>query len=167
MHNKRRTILAINPGTRYLGVAVLKGSTLIDWSVKVINGKQPQARLNKAIELISSFLAEYQPDVLVLKKLHPSRSSLMLNLLSIRIEELTRTNSIRLAKYSIQEAEVFHSPNEKINKTNLSELICQKHPVLRHDLQREQSSLNPYYIRMFEAVALGTLVQALAEQAPD
>ena len=39
MTNKLLKILAINPGTRYTGVAVFVGTDLRDWAVKVIKGK--------------------------------------------------------------------------------------------------------------------------------
>ena len=39
MTNKPLKILAINPGTRYLGIAVFVGTDLREWAVKVIKGK--------------------------------------------------------------------------------------------------------------------------------
>jgi hypothetical protein len=79
--------------------------------------------------------------------------------LSLKVEELSRINRIRLIRYSIQEVEAFHSPERRINKTTLAELTCRKHPVLCHELQKEQNNLNPYHIRMFEAVALGAMAE--------
>lgn len=64
-------------------------------------------------------------------------------------------------QYSIDDIEQFFSPERNINKSKLAELICQRHPVLRHELEREQDNYNPYHVRMFEAVALATMAQTM------
>lgn len=159
MQNNRLTILAINPGTRYIGIAILKGTVLLDWSVKVISGKLSPSKSLKMASLVDRLIDDYEPDIIALKRLHSSRSSCCLDQLCSYIETTASANSIQLEKHSIEEVERFFAPNKQINKTMLSELVCQKHPVLRRELEREQENLNPYYVRMFEAAALGTMVE--------
>ena len=160
MHNNRLTILAINPGTRYLGIAVLKGQLLLDWSVNVITGTSSYARLLKTSSLLSHLIDQYQPDVLVTKKLHPSRCSSGLRRSSRVVYRLAEERGLNVCEYSIQEMEAFFEPEGRINKEEMAELVALRHPALRHDLRKEQDNLNPYHIRMFEAVALGTMAES-------
>jgi Holliday junction resolvasome RuvABC endonuclease subunit len=161
MQNNKLTILAINPGTRYIGIAVLKGSVLIDWSIKVISGKLSPSKRLKMSSLIDRLIDEYEPDIISLKKLNPSRSSNYLSQLCSHIETTAVTNGIIVARYSIGEVERFFVPGEQINKLKLAELVCQRHPVLHREMEKERNNLNPYYIRMFEAVALGTMMETI------
>lgn len=160
MKNKRLTILAINPGTRYTGVAVLKGAILLDWSVKAINGRLTLAKRCQMARLICKLISEYEPDIVVLKKLHESRSSQYLDQLCGDFENIAKESGTQFLRYSIDDLKQFFVPEEHINKVRLAELVCKRHPVLRRELKKEKNSFNPYYVRMFEAVALGTMVEA-------
>jgi RNase H-fold protein (predicted Holliday junction resolvase) len=161
MQNNRNIILAINPGTRYIGIAVLEGTDLLDWSVKVISGEISRVKLQRMMNLINELISFYEPETIVLKRLHQSRSSKALKQFCSQVERLADSGGIKLSRYSIDEIKAFFAPGEKINKLRLAELICKKHPVLRRELEKEQDNLNPYHIRMFEAVALATMEESL------
>ncbi len=64
---------------------------------------------------------------------------------------------LRIRSYSIQELEAVLSPEEKINKQTMSELLVSIHPVLSYEFHGERGNRNPYHVRMFEAVALGVV----------
>lgn len=166
MQNNRHTILAINPGTRYIGFAVLKGPLLADWGVSVIPGRFSDAKVSRALSLVSELIDLHQPGVLVLKSLHPARHSADLGRLRSEIRKLARSKGLALHEYSIHEIEAFFAPDRRINKTQLAEFVASRQPVLRHELRREQDSYNAYHIRMFEAVALAmTAVGTLEQQS--
>lgn len=167
MPNNRLTILAINPGTRYIGIAVLRGAVLIEWSVKVVAGPLSQTKRKKIAKLIDRLISEYEPDIIVTKRLHPSRASQVLNRICRDIEAAAIADGIMSERYSIQEVEQFFAPGERMNKIHLAELVCKQHPVLHNELNRERDNCNPYYVRMFEAVALGTMVQLIASKTTE
>jgi hypothetical protein len=150
-------ILAINPGTRYLGIAVFQGAELRDWGVKALKGKWSKEKIKKAMRIIFSFIEQYEPNVLAIKKLHPSWSSSNLNKLAAEIKELSKRKGLRIYQYSVNDLEAFFSPAERINRKKLAEIIALDYPELFHELEKEKSHKNPYYIRMFEAVALGSI----------
>lgn len=160
MQNNRLTILAINPGTRYIGFAVLRGPILADWGVNVIPGGFSDAKLKKARSLVSELIAHYQPSILALKALHPARHSADLGRLKCEIRKLATSKGLAVHEYSIQEIEAVFAPDHRINKTQLAELVVSQQPVLRHEFHREQDNYNPYHVRMFEAVALTMTAQA-------
>jgi len=147
-------IIGINPGTRYLGIAVFEGPELMDWRIKVLEGKWSERKIKKAIEILSTLFDQYEPNVLVIKKLHPYRRSEGLLRLATKIKEFARRKKLKVYQYSIKEIEKFFVAAGKLNKRNLIEAMVKLFPVLHHDLKTEQRHKNRYHIRMFEAVAL-------------
>ncbi len=157
MVKKIITVIGINPGTRYLGISVFHGSELRDWRVKVVNGNRSKEKIERAMKIVSSFIGEYKPDALAIKKIHSSKSSINLNKLVIKIKEFSKKKDLMVYEYSIKELEEFFLPEGKTNKKKMTEIIASKYPVLLNEFNREKKRKNPYHIRMFEAVALGSV----------
>jgi len=155
MKNNKTTILTINPGTRYLGIAVFEGTDLIDWGIKVIDGKSSSDKLRKAIGIVSSLVIQYQPEAIVMKQTHHSRTSLLLEELCRNLRRLSEDYNIPLQSYSIEEIGEFYGGGTKICSALVAEQICSQYPALSRLFSRERNSSNHYHSRMFEAVALG------------
>jgi hypothetical protein len=156
MH-KTINVMGISPGIRYIGFAVFHNSDLMDWGVKNIEGKGSKMKIAKAISVISDLIGQYGTDVLSIKKLHPSRSSPSLDMLVCRIKGLSKMEGLKIFQYSIVELEGFFCPEERINRRDLIEMVAERYPILSYELDRERTIINPYHIRMFEAVALGSI----------
>src|SRR5438067_12627450 len=63
------TILAIDPGTKEIGVAVLFGLALRYYAVKTIKRRQPpHALLAEISRYITSLINEYHPEALAIEK---------------------------------------------------------------------------------------------------
>lgn len=151
------TILGINPGSRYIGMAVFRGPELRDWRVKVIKGRWSRKKMAKALMIVSGFIERYQPKALAIKKLHASRTSPDLDRLVARVKALSGRKGLKVCEYSIGELEAFFCPGERTNKRRMAEVVASEYPALFLDLLREKGNKNPYHLRMFEAVALGSL----------
>jgi len=149
-------IIGINPGTRYLGIAVFDGLELMEWKIGTLEGKWSKKKMSKAIRIISELIEKHKSNFLAIKKLHPSRRSQNLARLVARIKEFSKRKGLRIFQYSIKDLEEFFIPEEKVNKKNLAEAIVSEYPVLFHELKKEKSNRNFYYIRIFEAVALAS-----------
>lgn len=154
MHKK---IIGISPGTRYIGFAVFYGSDLMDWGVKNIEGKWSRRKIEKVMSVIADLTGHHRANVLSIKELHPSRTSVNLDRVVSRIKELSKKRGLRICQYSIEEMKDFFCPGERINRRDLTEMVASKYPILSHELDRERTIINPYYVRMFEAVALGSI----------
>jgi len=157
MPKKPLKIIGINPGTRYLGVALFCDSELRDWGVKVLSGKWSKAKMDKIKKIVLGYLKMYEPDVLAIKKLHPSRRSKNLVKLVRSIKDFIKRKGLKVYQYSIKDVERFFLPQEKANKKNLFKRIASEYQDLFHEYKREKVNKNPYYIRMVEAVALASL----------
>ena len=156
MNRRPLKIIGINPGTRYLGIAVLDGPELLDWRIKVLEGKWSNKKIKKTIEIVSDFIERYEPNALAIKKLHPSRRSENLLRLVNKVKEYSKRNKLKVYQYSIKKIEKYFIEGKKLNRRNLIEAMAKLYPVLHHDLDKERSHKNPYYSRIFEAVALAS-----------
>jgi len=150
-------IMGINPGTRYLGIAIFLGSELREWRIKIFSGKWSKEKMEKIKRIVQGFIEHYEPNILAIKKLHPSRSSKSLKYLVNRIKELSRRKGLKVYQYSIKDIEKFFLPEEKTNKSKMVKVLASEYPDLFHEFKKEKSNKNPYYIRMFESVALASL----------
>ena len=156
MNRRPLKIIGINPGTRYLGIAVLDGSELLDWRIKALEGKWSEEKLKKATEILSELFNQYEPNALAIKKLHPSRRTENLLRLSDKIKNFARLKKLKVFQYSIKDIEKSYIVDEKLNKRNLFEALVKFYPELYPELKKEQSYKNPYHTRIFEAVALAS-----------
>jgi Holliday junction resolvasome RuvABC endonuclease subunit len=149
-------ILALNPGTRYLGFCFFLGSDLRDWGVKVIAGRWSREKLERIRDLISRLIEDYQVNFLAIKRFHSSRSSKALKELIRMIKRLAKRKNLKFFQFPIEELKrVFLQ--EKGNKKDLAEAIVEHYPFLFAELEKEKRAKNPYRLRMFEAIALGSL----------
>jgi Holliday junction resolvasome RuvABC endonuclease subunit len=154
MAREPKRILGINPGTRYLGLAIFDGSNLLDWRIKTFIGKWTKEKAVRILDIIREQIELYDINEIAIKKLHPSRSHKNLKLLVSRMIVLGKKARIKIQRHSIKELERFFIADGKMNKRNLIEEMAKLYPVLHYDLMIELGHKNHYNIRMFEAVAL-------------
>jgi acid stress-induced BolA-like protein IbaG/YrbA len=150
MQREQLNILAINPGSRYLGIAVFMGTELRDWAVRLV-------RREKIQSLISEYIDQYDIHAVALKKLHPSRTSPALRQLVSLVKRIAKKHGLTLREYSIDEVERALLAQKRQNKRLLMEEVVIRYPFLLSELQREERNKNPYLIRMFETVGIGSV----------
>ena len=149
-------ILAINPGTRYIGFAVFFGPELRDWGTKVVKGKWSARKKEKLKNIVLSFIDQHRPDAIAIKKLHPSRSSRQLDSFVSEIKLIAEETGLPAYEYSIKYLEAYCSKSKSLNKIKLAKIIAERYPVFYNELKREGSKTH-YYFWMIEAVALGSI----------
>ncbi len=155
MLKKPLKILAINPGTKYLGLAVFEGSDLRYWGIKILRGKWSGQKFEKAKEIILDLKDDYEANTLAIKRLHRSRSSANLSQLVTKIKEFSKRKGLKVYQYSLKDLKDFFSLGTKINKKGIAGLVVSQYPFLTHAFDKEKRNRNPYFARMFEAIALG------------
>lgn len=155
MTNHQPTILAVNPGTRYFGFAILCGQELKDWGIRVIKKRSPEEKLQYSRQILLNLIDQHRANILAIKSLHPSRSSTNLNELTAAITALARSKGLQICRYPLERVKAAVCGDEKVSKAKLAAHICETYPFLSRELERERASRNPYHTRMFEAVALG------------
>ena len=79
---KTPTVLAIDPGTRHLGLAVLDGDALVYHGVKTISADlTPHDGLTAGRRIVLRLIRDFRPDVLAIEKAFfaKSRNTALLN----------------------------------------------------------------------------------------
>jgi hypothetical protein len=148
-------VIAINPGWRYLAIAIFDEYELSEWRLKNLAGKGAKRKLEKVMSILAGFIERYSLNTLVIKKLHPARSSANLKNMTARIEAYCRKKGMAVSSYPIKELERRILDDSRINKKELIKVMTAEYPELTQELNREARNRHPYFIRLFEAVALG------------
>lgn len=162
MNNNIHKILALDPGTKYLGVAAFEGEYLLDWSIKSFRGKYNGEKQKKILQAINYLACEYEADILVVyKKRYYSDT---LSTLIQKIEHYSRRKGLKFYKYSLKETEDFFISEGKKNTSCLAKTMVAQYPELELIFNEEQSNQNEYYSKMFKAVALGAMCFYKTEQ---
>jgi len=155
MDTRQLRILSINPGSRYLGIAVFDGAELCDWAIKVVRGKEVGEKRRFVRDIIIEQRNRYGVNVLALKKLHPARSSQSLRYITSEVTSFAASLGLTLHEFSIGDLKTKLLPTERGNKRELMEEVAARYPFLFRDVRQEEKNKNPYRIRMFEAVGMG------------
>lgn len=148
------TILGISPGTRYIGIAVLRSGELHDWRVKSYKGSWSDEKLNKVVTYIEKLVIDHVICQIACKVPHHSRTSQGVNAIIEKIKTIALEYKIRFETYSIDDLKnlfKMHFPNSYI----LSEHVTRKFPELTDIFLRERKNKHKYHIRVFEALAAG------------
>ena len=67
--SKHKKILAIDPGMKFMGVALLDYDKLFYHGVKVIaSDKSPNARLKEGRKIVLRLINDFKPDILVVER---------------------------------------------------------------------------------------------------
>ncbi len=157
MCSKEHIILSVNPGTKYLGLAVFEGPDLIYWGIKVLKGEWSREKMRRTENILSDLIDQYDVTMLMLKKLHPSRSSRHLNSLVTLIERLAKKKGVGLRLYTLPDLQNFLAPDIRVTKLDMADLVSARYRFLIPYVEGERNHKHPYFIRMFEAIAAGTL----------
>ena len=115
-------ILAVNPGSRYIGIAAFRGPELLDWGVKVVSGKTPSGKLGSVRAIlprlrraIRSRRAGHQAAPPQPQFPPPQRTG------RARSKPSARRRGIKVYQYSIQDLKDALCPAGRANKRKLAE----------------------------------------------
>jgi len=156
-------ILAIDPGTRHMGVAVLDGSDLVFATVKVVKDKQMSSAeaLEKTEKIIAHLIATYSPNILAIEKTFfvQSKRSSLLNVMTEEIKKQARNKKLQVYDYAPTKVRKFICKDGKATKMKAASIIVNKHyPWLRRYYEKDLEKRwweEKYWANMFDAIALG------------
>ena len=146
------TILGISPGTKYIGVAVLRNGNLHDWKVKSYKGTWSDEKLDKALGYLEKLVISHVINHIACKVPHESRTSHGVNAIIQKIQEIAREYKIKFELYTIEDIKnlfKMHFANRYI----LSEHVARRYPEITDIFLRERKNKHRYHVRIFEAIA--------------
>jgi len=154
-------ILAIDPGTRFMGVALLEKGQLIYHAVKVIKrGKSPHQKLLNARRVVLRLIEDFKPDIVAVEEAFfaKSKNVLLLNVLVDEIKAIARRKRLKLVAYSPSTVKKFITGNGWASKYEVAQVVAQQYPELKVYLTQDRAWKERFHQNMFDAVALGVMV---------
>lgn len=156
---KRRT-LAIDPGTREIGFALLEDDRLVYHGVETIKKcNSMQEMLNEGRKIIQRLINDYRPDTLaVVKKVFVSnRRSVALNLFAVVTMATGRREGLEVVCYAPSTVKKFITGNGRASKLEVAKVVIAEFPELKVYLTQDRKWKQRYHLNMFDAVALGIM----------
>lgn len=157
-------ILAIDPGTRLMGVAFLEDAKLIYHGVKVIaRGRSPQQALQRAKGAILQLINDLEPELIAVEKTFFSRSRnvALLNVLFDEIRSIARKKQLEFVSYAPSTIKKFTCGNGRASKKEVATVVVSKYPELKVYLTQDRAWKERFHQNMFDAVALGIMASQL------
>ena len=158
-------ILAIDPGTRAMGVALLQDYKLIYHGVLTIKrGKSPHETLAEGRKTILRLIADYKPDVMAVEKTFfaNNRNSAILNVFADEIKAIGKRKGLEVYGFAPSTVKKFITGNGRATKLEVAKVVIAQYPELKVYLNQDRKWKEEYHLNMFDAVALGITAQATA-----
>ena len=154
-------ILAIGPGTREMGVAVLEGRSLIYFGVKTLRqGRLPHRVLKQGGRIVKRLIDEYDPQVLALEKTfyEGSKRSSVLHVFCKEMKALAKERGISFFEYPPTVVRMIVCNDERATKKETAKVIVNRFPELSEYLIEpkwySERQKERYWMNMFDAVAV-------------
>ena len=161
MSNNKSKILAIDPGTKYMGVALVENGVLIHSGVKVIrNRRSPHETLWACRKIILRLINDFHPHILVVEKTFfaKSKNTALLNVLVDEIRNIGRRKGLQVIGFAPSTVKKRICGNGRAGKEEVARVIVSKYPELKVFLTQDRKWKERYHQNMFDAVALGMMV---------
>lgn len=160
--NHKQKILAIDPGTREMGVAFFEGEALIYHGVRVITKrKSPHGILKQGRKTILRLIKELSPQVLVVEKTFfaNNKNSALLNVFVDEIMAVGKRKGLKVLSFAPNTVKKFICGNGRASKEEVAKVIVSRYPELKVYLSQDRKWKERYHQNMFDAVALGVMIE--------
>jgi Holliday junction resolvasome RuvABC endonuclease subunit len=161
MSKNNTKILAIDPGTREMGVAFMEEGKLIYHGVKAIKRKKsPHETLKEGRKIILRLIKDFEPTVLVVEKsfFFNNRNSSLLNVFVDEIRTVGKRKGLKVASFAPNTVKKFICGNGRASKKEVARVIVSKYPELKVYLTQDRAWKELYHQNMFDAVALAMMI---------
>src|SRR5689334_9692549 len=102
MHADQTRILAIDPGTRQLGIAVLSDGELLYYAVKTVRKRDSASEvLSQVRQIVSRLIADYKPQCLAVEKtFFIQKNAALLNVTADEIKAVAKAEGLLIYEYA-------------------------------------------------------------------
>jgi Holliday junction resolvasome RuvABC endonuclease subunit len=165
-----RTILGIDPGTKEMGLAVLRGSELRYFGVRTLrNGTRPHDIIGQARRIVLAAIEKHQPQVVAIEKPFnlPTKRSHLLNVIDQELRARAEELGLAVVGLSPEEIRRRVTGNPWATKINVAEHLArhgfdQLATLIPKRPARAALGLSPrakYWLHMFDALAIAVAVE--------
>ena len=172
MSSTNPTILAIDPGTKEMGIVLLQGKTLLDYGVHTLrNGHRPYDLIGQARSIVLARLRRFQPEIVAIEAplLLPTRRAALLSVIAQELRSQARGRSIRVVELTPQTIRLALVGNPRATKFEVANILVAadfEHlkPLVPKAPTRPAlwlDSRGRYWLHMFDALALAVAADHL------
>lgn len=154
-------ILAIAPGTRELGVAVIQNGELLFYGIKTVtNRKNPQTILNAISSHIRNLVKKYRPAHLAIEKMLITRQSYaLLAVIAEQIKAVAKESNLPICEYAPVTVRKRLCQTGRATRRETAEVLTARFPELKRYYLRTTAWERDYYGNLFDAVAVGVICE--------
>jgi Holliday junction resolvasome RuvABC endonuclease subunit len=154
---ERIKILAIDPGAREVGVAVLDDEALLYYGVKTLRKGRGGTDVSDQVQrIIEGLFERYAPQYLAITRDQLRRQSGR-PLVSRMIKTLANAVGLRVFEYGSEHARSLICDTDRATKRQAARILAQRYSELGQYLEDQSNWRAIYYAKMFEALAVGII----------
>ncbi len=150
-------ILAIDPGTRHINIAVLQGSDLVYHGVLTMPYRRaPEAIRRNTRVLLKQLLSDFRPTVLAVEgnSIGSSRARSRLHAVVSESRRIGRRKQVQVVTRTASTVKKFVTGNGRATKEEVARAVARSFPELKAYLRQTARWRARYHGNMFDAVAL-------------
>ncbi len=155
---KNNRILAIDPGAKYMGVALIDKGVLVYCGVREIKDRRsPGDNLRACRKVILRMIKDYRPEALAIEKTFfaKSRSSALLNVLFDEISSIGKRRGLEVIGLAPNTVKKAVCGNGHASKAEVAKVMVSEFPELKVYLSQDRKWKEAYHHNMFDAIAVG------------
>lgn len=169
--NMEPVILGIDPGTKEMGLAVLRGRDLLGYGVHTLrNGEQPHDVIGQAKRIVLGYIAKYAPEIVAIERPLPipTKRAALLSVIAQELECRTRELDLVVRQLGPAEVREILVGNPQATKLDVARAILELgfeelRPLQPKRPARAALGLRPrerYWLHVFDALALAIAAEA-------
>ncbi len=145
-------MLGISPGTRRMGVAVVKEGKLSHWQVQTFPGVWSNSKLECILKVIIGYIEQHSVERIAIKIPDALPTSTAFIQLIGSLNVMAQSMSVPVQYCTLRDLKLAYAETEDISRTSLIESMAKQHPELLPEYHKEKRNKEGYYYKMFEAV---------------
>lgn len=169
------TILGIDPGTKYLGIAIIRASRLIAGGVHTLrNGHRPHDVIGQARSVVLKYVAKHEPTTVAVERplLFPSKRAALVSVITEELRGRSADLGLRVVEISARDARRIVAGDACAKKLDVARVIARDYfPELAGRLPRRPrhavlgfDDRDRYWLHMFDAIAVALAVAPVVER---
>lgn len=173
---QHKTILGIDPGTKEMGLAVLRGTELRYYGVHALrNGTRPYDVIGQARRIVLATIAKHQPEVVAIEEPFnlPTKRAHLLNVIDDELRGRADELGLEVVTLSPTAIRERVTGNPRATKIDVAEYFArngfgQLKPLIPKRPARAALGLRPrdkYWLHMFDALAIARAAQTPTNNA--
>jgi Holliday junction resolvasome RuvABC endonuclease subunit len=151
------TILAIDPGTRYIGIAVMDGDELVYHGVKTLRRRSsPHGSLSQIQAYTQRLIRDFRPSLLVIERafMVRSRTAGLLNVIVDEIRTIGVSHGLTVRTLAPSTVRKRLCGNGRATKRDVARVIAARYPELKVYIGLNRKWKERFHGNMFDAIGL-------------